>query len=199
MIGIIDYGAGNLDSVKKIFDHIGAKNTIISSSREFKKIRKLVFPGVGAYGPAMKMLRFSGLYDKIADWLEANRPFLGICLGMQLLFESSPEAKNTKGFGFFKGHCQRFRAYKVPQIGWNQISFKKRTALLTGIKDDAFFYFLHSYYLMPEDRDIITARTSYGVEYTSIITAGNIYAVQFHPEKSGRAGIKLLKNWVEKC
>ena len=199
MIAIIDYGAGNLLSVKKAFDYLGVESKVLSSAIEFKGFERVVLPGVGAFGAAVQRLQESGFFDVILEWLEADKPFLGICLGVQLLFESSLESEGANGFAVFAGKCLPFTAGKVPQIGWNQIQIEKQTPLLTGIKEDSFFYFLHGYYVVPEDNSIITATTKYGLSYSSIVSQGNIYAVQFHPEKSGELGLKLLKNWVELC
>lgn len=199
MIAIIDYGAGNLKSVKKAFDHLQADSKVISSSEEWNGFEKLVLPGVGSFGAAVKKLCEAKFIDLIKDWLAADKPFLGICLGMQLLMESSMESEDNIGLSQFKGKCLRFRQGKVPQIGWNQIQIQKQSRLLDGIAHNSFFYFLHSYYINPENENIITAKTEYGITYPSIVEKGNVYAVQFHPEKSGDNGLKLLKNWIEKC
>ncbi len=199
MIGIIDYGAGNLLSVKKAFDYLGVESKIIRSEEEFNTADRIVLPGVGAFGAAAGRLKESGFFRLIKEWLQSDRPFLGICLGMQLLFETSFESEGACGFGFFKGSCLRFNLGKVPQIGWNRINIKKDSNLLEGIPDDSFFYFLHGYYADPQEEDSIIAATHYGISYPSIMKRGNIYAVQFHPEKSGEAGLKLLENWGEKC
>ncbi|MBC8180574.1 imidazole glycerol phosphate synthase subunit HisH [candidate division KSB1 bacterium] len=199
MIAIIDYGAGNLKSVKKAFDHLKVNSKVISSAREWSGFDKLVLPGVGAFGAAAQRLNKAGFIELTKEWLIADKPFLGICLGLQLLFESSTESTDIDGLGFFKGKCVRFQQGKVPQIGWNQIQLKKDSKLLDGITENSFFYFLHGYYIQPENEDIITANTEYGITYPSIVSKGNVYAVQFHPEKSGDVGLQLLKNWVEKC
>ncbi|UCE05744.1 MAG: imidazole glycerol phosphate synthase subunit HisH [bacterium] len=197
MIAIIDYGAGNLKSVKKAFDYLKVESQIISNSEELTDAKKVILPGVGAFGAAVDKLLETGLYDSIQDWLNANRPFLGICLGMQLLFETSSESPNVKGLSVFEGKNLRFSSGKVPHIGWNQVQIKKPSQLFDGIADGSFFYFLHGYYIAPADQDLVTATTEYGISYPSVIESGNIYAVQFHPEKSGDIGLKLLKNWVD--
>jgi glutamine amidotransferase len=199
MIAIIDYGAGNLKSVKKAFDHIGVQSEIISSKKKIRDDIKIVFPGVGAFGAAIGRLKESGFYQILRQWCVSNKPFLGICLGMQLLFDSSSESNNINGLGIFKGNCLRFKSHKVPQMGWNQIKIVKDSKLLEGIIDGSFFYFLHGYYVAPTDMKIVTANTQYGVTYPSIIERGKVYAVQFHPEKSGELGLRILKNWVELC
>jgi len=199
MIAIIDYGAGNLVSVQKAFDYLGEKSNIISSATEFKNYNRVVLPGVGAFGSAVDQLKKAGLYDLIIDWIHEDKPFLGICLGVQLLMEESLESIGARGLSIFNGNCLPFKEGKVPQIGWNNISIKQETPLLDGIKDGSYFYFLHSYYIAPKISSIITATTEYGVSYPSIIGKGNIHAVQFHPEKSGDVGLKLLKNWIQLC
>jgi len=199
MIAIIDYGAGNLKSVKKAFDHLEVNSKVISSSKEWNGFDKLVLPGVGAFGAAAQRLNQAGFIELTKEWLKADKPFLGICLGLQLLFESSTESSAVDGLGFLKGKCIRFQKGKVPQIGWNQIQIKNESKLLDGIAENSFFYFLHGYYIQPENKSIITANTEYGITYPSIVEKGNVYAVQFHPEKSGDVGLQLLKNWVEKC
>ena len=197
MIAIIDYGAGNLKSVKKAFDHLQVESQVISNSDELADAEKVVLPGVGAFGAAVEKLRESGFYDSIQDWLKADRPFLGICLGMQLLFETSLESPNVKGLSVFEGKNLRFNSGKVPQIGWNQVQIKNQSRLFEDIPDGSFFYFLHGYYIAPANQDLIIATTEYGISYPSVIEQGNIYAVQFHPEKSGDIGLKLLQNWID--
>lgn len=199
MIGIINYGAGNLNSVQKAFDFINKENMILTSVQDFKFVDRLVLPGVGSFGHAMKKIKEKGFYYPIKKWIELNQPFLGICLGMQLLFGSSEEYEGMEGLSFFKGTCQKFKKLKVPQIGWNNIRFDNEISLLQGIRNREFFYFNHSYYIVPEKSEVVMAISNYAVEYTSIAGKEKVYGVQFHPEKSGDAGIKLLKNWVEKC
>jgi imidazole glycerol phosphate synthase glutamine amidotransferase subunit len=196
MIAIIDYGAGNLKSVKKAFDYLNVKSQVISNSEQLTYAERVVLPGVGAFGAAVDKLQESGFYDSIQDWLKANRPFLGICLGMQLLFETSSESPSVKGLSVFEGENLRFNSGKVPQIGWNQVQIKKPSRLVDGITEGSFFYFLHGYYIAPANQDLVTATTEYGISYPSVIEKGNIHAVQFHPEKSGDIGLKLLNNWV---
>ncbi|MEJ2568224.1 MAG: imidazole glycerol phosphate synthase subunit HisH [candidate division WOR-3 bacterium] len=199
MIAIIDYGAGNLRSVKKAFNHLEVKNIIATSAEDLSDVNGIVLPGVGAFGSAMEKLKETNFYEGIKSWISAGKPFLGICLGMQMLFEESTESENVRGFGVLKGKCERFKKGKVPQIGWNRINIVKESPLLKGIPDETFFYFLHGYYVEAKNPDIITAKTDYFVEYTSIIANGNVFGVQFHPEKSGKMGLKMLKNWVELC
>jgi glutamine amidotransferase len=199
MIAIIDYGAGNLRSVRKAFNHLKVKNIIATGAEDLNDVKGIVLPGVGAFGKAMKKLKENKFYEGIKNCISAGTPFLGICLGMQMLFEESTESENVRGFGIFKGECERFKKGKVPQIGWNQINIVKESPLLEGIPDETFFYFLHGYYVETKNPDIITAKTDYFIEYTSIIEKGNIFGVQFHPEKSGKMGLQMLRNWVELC
>lgn len=199
MIAIIDYGAGNLKSVKTAFDYLNVESRIISNNKELTDAEKVVLPGVGAFGAAVEKLQESDFYEGIQDWLKAGKPFLGICLGLQLLLESSSESPGVKGLAIFKGENLRFNSGKVPQIGWNQVQIKKQSKLLNDIPNNSFFYFLHGYHIAPINQDLVTATTEYGITYPSVIENSNIYAVQFHPEKSGDIGLKLLKNWVELC
>jgi len=199
MIAIIDYGAGNLRSVQKAFDYLKVESQIISSPDQLAAAEKIVLPGVGAFGAAVQKLHETRFYDVIRDWLMANQPFLGICLGMQLLLETSQESPGVKGLSIFDGENLRFDAAKVPQIGWNQVQFLRKSKLFEGIPNGSFFYFLHGYYLAPKDDRFVIASTNYTIDYPSVLEKGNIAAVQFHPEKSGELGLKLLKNWIEQC
>lgn len=199
MIAIIDYGAGNLRSVKKAFDYLKVESQIISKIDQLDNAKKIVLPGVGAFGAAIEKLHESGFYEAIREWLILNKPFLGICLGMQLLLETSLESPGVEGLSIFKGENLRFNSGKVPQIGWNQVQIQRESNLFNGIPDGSFFYFLHGYYLSPANHDLTIATTDYGIEYPSAIEMGEIAAVQFHPEKSGELGLKLLENWVDLC
>ena len=199
MIGIIDFGGGNIHSVKKAFDHLGFRSKVISSPSEFKGIDRMVFPGVGSYGHTIQTLSSLKMLHPIRDWIEENRPFLGICLGLQLLLQTSEESPGYKGLGFFKGNCLRFTQKKVPQIGWNNISFKTEHPMFSDIQSRSYFYFVHSFYIQPDETEVVLAQTDYGIKYTSSAGRGNIIGVQFHPEKSGPLGLKLMKNWVTKC
>ena len=199
MIGIVDYGAGNLNSVRKAFRYLNKKTRIIQSPKDTDGIKKIVLPGVGSFGAALEKIRKSGFFPALEEWLKSNRPFLGICLGLQLLFEFSEEAPGVPGLRIFRGKCRRLEGKKVPHMGWNRVSVQKKDSVFKGIHDREFFYFVHSYYALPEDSEIEIGRTDYGIEFSSVIRRGNIYAVQFHPEKSGRAGLLFLKNWVMSC
>jgi len=197
MIGIIDYGAGNLLSVKKALEYLGEKPRIIHSQKDLEGMEKLILPGVGAFQSAIENLKSRGIYEVIREWLVSDRPFLGICLGMQLLFEESEESGGAKGFEIFRGKVLRFKERKVPQIGWNRVSIRKRSRMMDGIEDGSFFYFLHGYFVGAVDEEITVGETKYGITYSSVIEKSNIFAVQFHPEKSGKNGLKLLQNWIK--
>jgi len=199
MIGIIDYEAGNLNSVRKAFDFLQKNSRVLKSLKDFDTVDRLVLPGVGSYGHAMERIKEKGFIDPIKKWIESGQPFLGICLGLQILFESSQESKGVKGMSVFKGTCRRFTEMKVPQIGWNNIQIQRTTSFLRGIRDGEFFYFNHSYYVVEGEKEAVVAKSNYGIDYISIAKKRNAYGVQFHPEKSGQAGLKLLKNWVERC
>jgi imidazole glycerol phosphate synthase glutamine amidotransferase subunit len=198
MIGIIDYRAGNLKSVIKALNHIGADCCVIRANEKHEPIERLILPGVGAFGSAITELRSSGLYQFVDEWLAANKPFLGICLGMQVLCEGSDEADDMSGFARLPVRARRFRSGKIPQIGWNQVRKTGNSRLLKGISDNSFFYFLHGYYV-PIVNGFTAGTTDYGTEYASVIEQGSLCAVQFHPEKSGEVGVTLLHNWVAIC
>jgi glutamine amidotransferase len=199
MIGIIDYGAGNLLSVKKALDYLNADSRVVHTQNDLVEIDRIILPGVGAFQSAIEKLKSSRMYSFINKWLVSNKPFLGICLGMQVLFEGSEESEGVHGLGIFKGKVMRFKDYKVPQIGWNQVKIVRGSKIMDGIEDKSFFYFLHAYYVKSHRDDLVVGATEYGLEYVSVIEEENICAVQFHPEKSGTVGLKLLKNWIEIC
>jgi imidazole glycerol-phosphate synthase subunit HisH len=199
MITIIDYGSGNLKSIKNGFKKINADAIISSSLKDIKDAESLVLPGVGAFGTAMKNL--NKYEDSINNHINSNKPFLGICLGLQLLFTSSEETPDTPGLDIFKGEVLHFPEYlrsdglKIPQMGWNQLEIRNKCPVLDGIDDD-FMYFVHSYYVNPDDKDIIAATVNYGIDVPAVICSKNIFATQFHPEKSGEKGLQILKNFV---
>ncbi len=198
MIAIIDYGMGNLRSVQKALEQFGAETVITHDPQVIEQADKVVLPGVGAIKPAMDRLTQLNLISLIKKVISTEKPFLGICLGFQILFESSNEGGNVKGLGVFKGTVQNFTHEKVPQIGWNQIKIQNKNAgLFKNINDRSYVYFCHSYFVTPEDTDIICAKTDYGIEYTSAICRGPVWGVQFHPEKSQTVGLKILENFIK--
>jgi len=200
MIAVIDYGMGNLRSVEKALERVGAKAIVTSDPKILSRCDKLVFPGVGAFGEAMKELKRLKLVGPIKDAIDEGKPFLGLCLGLQLLFEKSEEDPGVKGLCVLKGESRRFKfkgpGLKVPHMGWNCIKKNPKSKLLDGIPDNAYMYFVHSYYVVPKDKKIALTITDYGIDFVSGIAKDNIYGIQFHPEKSQELGLKILKNFV---
>lgn len=198
MIAIVDYGMGNLRSVQKALEKVGAEARITHKSLEIRQADKVVLPGVGAMAPAMDKLRHLGLTETIREVIAAGKPFLGICLGMQLLFEKSTEGGDVEGLCILKGTVDRFIQGKVPHMGWNQIKIQPAgAALYQGINDGADVYFCHSYYVVPKDPKIAASITEYGIPYASSVAASNVWGVQFHPEKSQSVGLRILKNFAD--
>jgi glutamine amidotransferase len=198
MIAIIDYGMGNLRSVQKALEKVGATAMITQNPDEIKVADKVVLPGVGAMQPAMQRLKDLGIIPAIKTTVAKKTPFLGICLGFQLLFEKSDEGGLTEGLGILKGEVARFSWLKIPQIGWNQLHIKNvDSPLFAGIDESTNVYFCHSYFVKPADKAIISTTTKYAIDFTSSIYANNIFGVQFHPEKSQTVGLKILKNFNE--
>lgn len=200
MIAIIDYGMGNIHSVQKALESLGSSIVVVGSAEDVLKADKLVLPGVGAFDDAMNELENKGLVKPILDYVLAGKPFLGICLGLQLFFEKSQEAQTKKGLGIIPGEVVRFSAesgLKVPHMGWNGLCVhKKECPILEGVRDSEFVYFCHCFYVLPSDRSVSAAQTEYGTRFTSIVWRDNIYGVQFHPEKSQQTGMKILRNFV---
>lgn len=198
MISIIDYGMGNLRSVQKAFESIGAEAEITSDAENINRAGGVVLPGVGAFKDAIDRLNATGLADVIKEQIRAERPFLGICLGLQLLFEESEEDGIHQGLAVVKGSVKRLPGgVKIPHMGWNEAEKTSiESPCLDGIADRNRFYFVHSYYVEPADSNIICTSTDYGIKFTSSIAFNNLFACQFHPEKSGDTGLKLLKNFV---
>lgn len=197
-ITIIDYGMGNLRSVQKAFEHIGAGAVITADAGIVDKAPALVLPGVGAFGDAMRNLRDAGLDTAIHRTVEAGKPFLGICLGQQLMFEESEEMGQHRGLGLLRGRVRRFRngKLKVPHIGWNQIHIQRNDPILAGVPPESFAYFVHSYYVEPRDPDVILATTDYGIDFASIVCRDRMWGIQFHPEKSQDVGLRILRNFA---
>lgn len=199
MIAIIDYDAGNIKSVEKALQYLGEEAVITRDAGEILMADKVVLPGVGAFGDAMEKLNRYGLVPVIHEVVEKGIPFLGICLGLQLMFESSEEAPGVEGLGLLKGKIVRIPegdGLKVPHMGWNSLSFPKEGRLFAGIPENSYVYFVHSYYLQAEE-DIVTATAEYGVTIHVSVEKGNVFACQFHPEKSSHTGLTILKNFVE--
>ena len=200
MIAIIDYDAGNIMSVKKALDFLGKDNKITRDAKEILNADHVLLPGVGAFGDAMSRLNEYGLVDVIHEVVSKDIPFMGICLGLQLMFDSSEESVGVKGLSLLPGEIVKFQktdSLKVPQIGWNSLKFPKETRLFKGIPEDTYVYFVHSYYLKAANTDDVAARSDYGLVYDCAVEHGNIFATQFHPEKSSEWGLKILKNFVE--
>lgn len=200
MIAIIDYDMGNLKSVSKAFETVGAEVCVTRDAKKIKDAEKIVLPGVGAFPKCMENLEQYGLIDPIKESIKSGKWFLGICLGLQLLFGSSEEHGGSKGMGILKGSVPRFKnkfAIKVPHMGWNSIKKKNDPVLLKKIPDDSSFYFVHSYYVNPEDETIIATKTDYGIPFCSSIQKDNVLACQFHPEKSQKLGLRILENFTK--
>ncbi len=200
MITIIDYGSGNLKSIKNGFKKINVTATVSSSLKDINDAEALVLPGVGAFGNAMDNL--AKYENSIEDHISNGKPFLGVCLGLQVLFSSSEESPNIPGLDIFKGEVLHFpdlvkeNGLKIPQMGWNQLEIKNNCPILDGVNNN-FMYFVHSYYVNPEDRSIIAATVNYCIDVPAVICKENIFATQFHPEKSGEKGLQILKNFVK--
>jgi len=210
MIAVIDYGMGNIHSVNKALELEGAKTIITNKAKEIRKASKVVLPGVGAFDDAMLELKKQDIISILEEHVKNKKPILGICLGMQLLFEKSEEAIKSKGLGILRGKVQRFeqrKGLKVPHIGWNQLQkipnpksqIPIECPLLKNVPDNSYVYFCHSYYPDPGDKETIAATTDYGSDFASCVWQDNIYGVQFHPEKSQKTGLKIIENFVNLC
>lgn len=205
MITIIDYGMGNLRSVHKAFERFCPNVIVSSSAKDIARSDKIILPGVGAFKVAMDELRKRNLIDPIKTSIKKGKPFLGICLGLQLLFSESEEGGKIKGLDIIKGKVKRFKeksGLKIPHMGWNQIrtkSIKPRTTILDGVKNGSYMYFVHSYYAAPKDKKVILCETDYGENFTSGVCKDNVYGFQFHPEKSQATGLKIIENFTKLC
>ncbi|MDO8578847.1 MAG: imidazole glycerol phosphate synthase subunit HisH [Dehalococcoidales bacterium] len=196
-IAIIDYGAGNLRSVVNAIIRLGNQPIVTSSAADIARARAVILPGVGAAAACMTALQAQGMDNAIRDIIAEDRPFLGICLGLQVLFSTTEEDGGQKCLGIFSGKVKRLPGtVKIPHMGWNQVKKTVDHPLFTGIPDNANFYFVHSYYADPGDKSLIAGQTQYGVTMSSVITCGNIVATQFHPEKSGELGLKVFDNFI---
>jgi imidazole glycerol-phosphate synthase subunit HisH len=205
MIAIIDYGMGNLRSVQKAFERVGAQAEIVTTAEQIRRAERVVLPGVGAFRDAIAHLREQGLVDPVIEAARSGRPFLGICLGMQLLFDLSYEDGEHRGLGIVPGRVVRFRfaagsaqeqKLKIPHMGWNQLTWDTACPLLEGLARGTYFYFVHSYHVAPSDPAIARAQCSYGYDFTAMIWRNNLFAAQFHPEKSQEAGLTMLQNFA---
>ena len=197
--GIIDYGAGNLSSVCNSFRAIGMEGKLIRTEAELAGVTHLVLPGVGAFGDCARALRDQGLAEPIRRWIDEDKPFLGICIGYQILFESSEESPGADGLGILKGHVRRFPEgeLKVPHMGWNSVHpTRQADPIWQGMGRAPYFYYVHSYFPEPEDSSIIAATSTYGCSFAAAIRRGRMIATQFHPEKSQMLGLKLLQNYI---
>ena len=198
MIVVINYGAGNIRSVSKALEKVGAQVRVTEDPKTIDKADKIVLPGVGAFGKAVEAIQSRNLVEPLVRSIEKNKPFLGICLGMHMLFQSSEENPEIEGFSILKGKVVRFPAGdKVPHLGWNQVHQKKDSPLWKGIPDQSFYYFAHSYFVQPENSGVIAGETEYDITFTSSIWKENLFGVQFHPEKSQKWGLKILRNFVQ--
>lgn len=199
MTAIIDYGAGNLMSVKKALDFIGAENIITSDPGEIEAADSVILPGVGSFGDAMRSMDERGLIGSVKKAALSGKPFLGICLGLQLLFEKSDESPDADGLGLLGGDISlipKNNGLKVPHIGWNSVEFRANSRLFKNIPQGSYFYFVHSYYLNGAELSDVAATAEYGVKIQCAVERGNLFATQFHPEKSGAAGLQILKNFI---
>ncbi len=201
-VALIDYGMGNLRSVSKAIEKNGVTVEWVQSAQGLKSANVMVLPGVGAFGQAAKNLKKLKLIDPIKKWIDEKKPFLGICLGYQLLFEESEEefGIHNKGLGIFKGKVNRFpkiKGLRVPHMGWNQVKSNAKNALFNHIPKNPYFYFVHSYFPVPKENEIVRTECDYGIQFASSIQTENLFACQFHPEKSGTNGLTLIKNFLE--
>ena len=200
MIAIIDYDAGNIKSVEKAVDLLGQESVVTADYEEIFRADKVILPGVGAFGDAMGNLRRTGLDDVIRQVVRKGTPFLGICLGLQLLFERSDEAPGVEGLGILKGEILRIpdkEGLKIPHMGWNSLHLEHGGRLFRGVEEGAYVYFVHSYYLKAAEEEIVKASTEYSVHIHASVEKDNVFACQFHPEKSSDVGLSILKNFVE--
>lgn len=201
MIAIVDYGMGNLRSVQKALEHVGHEATITDSPALLAEAERVILPGVGAFADAMHELHQRQLVEPLRTAIASGKPFLGICLGLQLLFDVSYEDGEHQGLGIVPGEVVRFNAppgVKVPHMGWNTLTIRRRPPLLEGIEEGSHVYFVHSYYVVPRDAAVVATETDYAGKFTSMIWRDRLYATQFHPEKSQEVGLRILKNFAER-
>jgi glutamine amidotransferase len=197
LISIIDYGMGNLRSVQKALEYIGEEAIITSDREKILNSSGIILPGVGAFPDAMENLKEKALDKDLKEAVDGGIPTLGICLGMQLLFEKGEEIRKCDGLGFFKGTIKKmYGNIKIPHMGWNNLKIEKSSALLQGIDEGSYVYFVHSFYAKMENNDVLNATSKYGIDVPAVVSKGNLFGTQFHPEKSGDIGIKILKNFA---
>lgn len=197
-VAIIDYGVGNLRSVEKAFAAGGCEAVVSADEGVLRRAEKLVLPGVGAFRACMSALKERGFDELVRERVADGTPLLGVCVGMQMLFDESDEFGPSRGLGFLRGRVRRFgEPLRVPQVGWNQVEWQNEHTLASGIEGGSFFYFVHSFYCDVEDSGVVVGKTEYGGQYASVVARGNVCGVQFHPEKSQTAGLRLLKNFAE--
>ncbi len=202
MIAIIDYGAGNIQSVYKALRFIGAQCVVTGDKDVILNADGAILPGVGAFGDCMENMESTGAKQAVLDFIKTGKPFLGICLGLQLLFPESEESEGVEGLDVLKGKIRRIpsgEGLKIPHMGWNNIEIKNNSGIFKGIEGSPYVYFVHSYFLDAEDKGIVSATTEYGVTIDAAVSCKNVTATQFHPEKSGETGLKMLRNFVEMC
>ena len=200
MIAIIDYGAGNIQSVSKALKHIGCDCFITNKKDEILSADGAVLPGVGSFGDTIDSLNKYGIKEAVIEFIKSGKPFLGICLGLQLLFPGSEESEGAEGLGVFDGTITKIPngdGLKIPHMGWNSLKITKDSRLFKGIEENPYVYFVHSYFLNAADKSIVAAQTEYGVTIDAAVEKGNVFATQFHPEKSGNTGLRILKNFVD--
>ncbi len=192
LVGIVDYGGGNIGSVANAIQELGYEPVLLKEKEDYRTVPRIIFPGVGNFKTAMRRLRSDGNIDVLLEEIKGGKPFLGICLGFQVLFEESEEGPGVKGLGLFPGRVVRFSVGKIPHIGWNKVEVGRQCIL-----EDGFYYFVNSYYPQPDDEEIKVGFTEYNsIEFCSAIESGNIWGVQFHPEKSGNLGLRFLRRWL---
>ena len=193
---IIDYKVGNLHNLKNALDFYGVENQLVCKADEVRNADRILLPGVGAFAPAMEQLRQSGMLEVLQEKVESGTPLLGICVGAQLLMDESEEDGTHTGLGWIPGKVKRFQhQLKIPQMGWNQVSKQKQDPLFEEVADETHFYFVHSYHLLPENSEHVLGLSNYGYDFASVVRKDNLWGVQFHPEKSQNAGLRLLKNF----
>ena len=199
MIAIVDYQMGNLRSVQKAFERVGCEAILTNRISDLKNAHRVVLPGVGAFPDAMTEINRRDLADPLRELIRSGKPFLGICLGLQLLFETSQEIKTSQGLGIFGGEVRKFELgpkYKVPHMGWNQIHFDQDSPLLKDVAPQSYVYFVHSYYVQPKDPEVVALSSQHGHKFCAAAARDNVFATQFHPEKSQAVGLQIIKNFA---